>query len=77
MNSDLGNLYYVCLHGEPKPDATTQFFTWDLTYEPYFSDFGPLKISTIILFCRALQAFRKVDHSIHILLFTLQENEIN
>jgi cell division cycle 14 len=52
-----GRLYFTSLSHHPPSTAKARFFTvdYDLAYEPYFADFGPLNISMLVRFSRALR----------------------
>jgi cell division cycle 14 len=52
-----GKLYFTSLSHHPTSSEKARFFTvdYDLAYEPYFADFGPLNISMLVRFCRALR----------------------
>jgi protein-tyrosine phosphatase len=55
-----GELYYTSLSYHPASNDEYQFFTvdYDLLYEPFFADFGPLNLACVVKFCRALQRQR-------------------
>ncbi len=50
-------LYFVSLGSHPTSTDKRKYFTvdYDLIYEPYFADFGPLHLGHFVAFCRALQ----------------------
>ncbi|KAJ9463485.1 putative tyrosine-protein phosphatase cdc-14 [Diplonema papillatum] len=48
-------LYFLSVRGHPKSDSEHYYWTadHDLVYEPFEADFGPLKLSMLVRFCRA------------------------
>lgn len=50
-------LYWVPLHTVPQNTPRTHFFCIDreLTYEPFFADFGPLNLSMVYHYCKMLE----------------------
>jgi len=51
-------LYWVSLNAVPKNGNGLHFFSIDteLTYEPFFADFGPLNLSNTFRYCKLLKA---------------------
>lgn len=57
-------LLFCSLGSHPKPTGKMQFFTvdYDLRYNGYFADFGPLNIAQLVKFCRAMDSeLRKAE----------------
>ena len=50
-------LYFASISSHPQSTETRKYFTidYDLVYEPYFADFGPLHLGHVVRFCRALR----------------------
>lgn len=53
-----GRLYWVALHSMPRNTMKSHYFSIDTeyVYEPFFADFGPLNLSSVTRYCRALDA---------------------
>ena len=51
-------LYWTCIRTAPVESAGSHFFCTDdtLTYDPYYSDFGPLNTACVCRYCRLLTA---------------------
>ena len=51
-------LYWTCIRTAPVESKDSHFFCTDdtLTYDPYYSDFGPLNTACVCRYCRLLTA---------------------
>ena len=52
-----GRLYFASMGNHPHSTERRRYFTidFDLIYEPYFADFGPLNIAMLVQFLRAME----------------------
>ena len=60
-------LFFLSLRGHPRSDERNYFYTadHDLQYEPFEADFGPLKLSQLIRFCRSTANLLTAPHLQH------------
>lgn len=51
-------LYWAAVRSPPRSSSKSHYFSVDaeLVYEPFFADFGPLKLSAVHTYCKLLEA---------------------